>query len=166
VLPEIQLTPAAAKIREICTELMPPDFERFSFIDSLGGLFTGFGKKTGIECVLNIQEDLVFSGLGPENQLHLYRMIQEALNNIEKHSDAGKAVFIARRQNQRASRTILFCVSDDGAGFPSDSPPAAGLGMRTMRQRAAIIGASLTVRSEKDNGVMVCIEMPEGNTPA
>ncbi|AEF85241.1 two-component system sensor kinase [Treponema primitia ZAS-2] len=161
VLPEIRFSPAADKIREICADLMPPDFERFSFIDSLSGLMAKFGKKTGIECVLNIQEGLDLGGIKAVNQLHLYRMVQEALNNIEKHSGAQKAFLIARRQN----RNILLCVSDDGAGL-SPGIPQGGLGMRTMRQRAAIIGATFTVRSEKDNGFMVCIEVPEGDDQA
>jgi two-component system NarL family sensor kinase len=159
------------RIREICMELMPPDFTRLSLKDSLAGLCVQFTRRTGIECLPSIDRDLDFSRLDPEAQLHLYRMVQEAFTNIEKHSGAGRAVLVARRQTALsgspsaaagASPGILVCVSDDGAGLKHEGlfKESASLGMRIMRERAAAIGARLDFVSESGNGLMVRIELP------
>jgi two-component system NarL family sensor kinase len=155
----------SARIREICFNLMPPDFTRLSLRDSLAGLCLNFTKRTGIECVPALEEHLDFSGKSPEQQLHLYRMVQEAFTNIEKHAGAERVVLVARRRQQPGSgaQSILICLSDDGRGLlpggdPSSSSP--GLGLRSMRERAAILGARLDFISENGNGFMVRIEIP------
>jgi signal transduction histidine kinase len=146
---------------------MPPDFTRLSLQDSLVGLCVQFTRRTGIECLPSIGRDLDFSRLDPGVQLHLYRMAQETLFNIEKHSGAGRVVLVARRQTFPAggfaadsSAGILVCISDDGAGLKSEYGERAGLGMRIMRERAAAIGARLDFVSESGNGLMVRIELP------
>jgi signal transduction histidine kinase len=159
------------RIREICLELMPPDFTRLSLKDSLVGLCLQFTRRTGVACIPSIDRDLDFGRLDPEAQLHLYRMAQEALTNIEKHSGAGRVVLVARRQTSPSmpegpgagsSAGILVCISDDGAGLKPEGPPqkSASLGIRIMRERAAAIGARLDFVSESGNGLMVRIELP------
>ncbi|MDR2375165.1 MAG: histidine kinase [Treponema sp.] len=157
------------RIREICLELMPPDFTRLSLKDSLTGLCLQFARRTGLECVPSIDRDVDFSHLDPEAQLHLYRIVQEALTNIEKHSGAGQVVLVARRQTSMpggpgagSSAGILVCISDDGAGLKPEDPPkeSTSLGMRIMHERAAAIGARLDFVSESGNGLMVRIELP------
>jgi two-component system NarL family sensor kinase len=142
---------------------MPPDFTRLSLRDSLAGLCLNFTKRTGIECVPALEEDLDFSGKSPEQQLHLYRMVQEAFTNIEKHAGAGRVVLVARRHQQPGggAHSILICVSDDGRGLrEGDAPSSPGLGLLSMRERAAILGARLDFISENGNGFMVRIEIP------
>jgi two-component system NarL family sensor kinase len=164
---------ASRRIREICLELMPPDFTRLSLRDSLTGLCLQFARRTGIKCLPSIDRDADFSRLDPGAQLHLYRIVQEALINIEKHSGAGRVVLVARRQTAPsvsaglsagagASSGLLVCISDDGAGLGPEGPPkeSASLGMRIMRERAAAIGARLNFVSESGNGLMVRIELP------
>jgi two-component system NarL family sensor kinase len=168
VLPLVQDTVVSERIRSICNELIPPDFARLSLCDSLRSLCAQFTKRTGIECVCSIEEKLDFSFLGAEKQLHLYRMAQEALTNIKKHSGAQKAVVIARKADQ-GNGNILICVSDDGKGLTgneSNRQPsvAEGIGMKTMKQRAAIVGADLQFLSEEGNGLTVRVEV--GNYPA
>jgi two-component system NarL family sensor kinase len=153
------------RIREICMELMPPDFTRLSLKDSLTGLCLQFARRTGIECLPSIDKNLSFGRLDPGAQLHLYRMVQEALTNIEKHSNADRVVLVARRQGGPvpaggSSAGILVCVSDDGTGLTPESGDRAGLGMRIMRERAAAIGARLDFVSESGNGLMVRIDLP------
>jgi two-component system NarL family sensor kinase len=166
VLPLVNDAMVSERIRSICNELIPPDFARLSFVDSLSNLCVQFTKRTGIECVCSIEENLDFSFLGAEKQLHLYRMVQEALTNIKKHSGAEKAVVISRKSDQ-ANGSFLICISDDGKGLAHNTaaetnrPPKAdeGLGMKTMKQRAAIAGADLQFVSEEGNGLTVRIEV-------
>jgi two-component system NarL family sensor kinase len=133
-----------------------------------------FIKRTGIECVISVDKELDFTAFSEENQLHLYRMVQEALTNIEKHAKAAKAFLVARRNVRGAAESIVICVSDDGQGLQSkpglqgksvlqgkpDLDPETGLGLRSMRQRAAIIGARLDFISVSGNGLLVQIEIP------
>jgi len=154
ILPQVQESALSEQIRSICIDLMPPDFSCLSLKDALWQLNMQFIKRTGIMCACSIQDDLDFSLLNTENQLHLYRMVQEAFNNIEKHSKADRASLTAR---YNPAGNILICVSDDGAGLQKKKE---GLGMRGIRQRAAIIGASVNFISEPENGLMVRIEIP------
>jgi two-component system NarL family sensor kinase len=154
-------------IREICTELMPPDFTRLSLRDSLMELCVRFTRQTGLPCIPSLEEDLDFSSMRAENQLHLYRMVQEAFTNIEKHAKARRVVLTVRRdtrtapQGARQAPSILICISDDGVGLPPVGiTPSAGLGLRSMRERAAVLDARLDFISESGNGLMVRIEVP------
>jgi signal transduction histidine kinase len=163
VLPLVRDAQVSSMIRSICVELMPPDFARLSLNDSLAGLCVQFTKRAEIECACSIEEGLTFTAYSPENQLHIYRMVQESFTNIEKHSRAGRAALVVRHSGEN----ILICVSDDGQGLQSkpglpltDGVPAgAGLGIKSMRQRAGILGAKLDFVSESGNGLMVRIEL-------
>jgi two-component system NarL family sensor kinase len=173
VLPELRDNPAAARIREICSRLMPPDLSRFSLQDSLRSLCDSFVKRTGIECIVEIEESPDLNSLSIEHRLHLYRIAQEALNNIGKHSQAKQAVLVARRGAQEPfgkGRELLFSISDDGQGLQSRPELQTegeydSLGMRTMRQRAAIIGAPIDFISVEGAGLMVCVKVPPKDNP-
>jgi two-component system NarL family sensor kinase len=144
-------------VREICMKLMPPDFTRLSLKDSLAGLCMQFTQKTGVECLCYIEEEVDFSLYSTEDQLHLYRIAQESINNIEKHSGTDKATLIARRSVQTPPDNILILISDEGPGLQSNGEK--GLGIRSMRQRAAIIGANIDFISDPGNGLIVRIEV-------
>ena len=156
VLPLVRNSEVSDIIRSICKDLMPPDFSRLSIIDLFTQICTQFTQRSGIECVCFTEDNLDFSSISAENQLHIYRMVQESLNNIEKHSGTEKAVFIARRLHE----SILLLISDEGVGLKDFSFANEGLGMRSIRQRAAIIGAKLDFISDSENGLMVRIEIP------
>jgi signal transduction histidine kinase len=85
--------------------------------------------------------------LGADEQIELFRIVQEGLANVRKHAGARRAeVRIGRRGGQR-----VVSVSDDGAGFDGE-PTAAGQGLRNMRARAGRIGGALTLRSQPGRG--------------
>jgi two-component system NarL family sensor kinase len=158
VLPLVQNTDVSGIIRSICMDLIPPNFEHLSLTDSFSDLCTHFSLRSGIECVHSIEDDVDFSMISSEHQLHLYRMVQESFTNIEKYSGAKKAVLVVRHYSETPGH-ILICISDDGAGLSSASKESAGLGMKSMRQRADILGAKLDFNSESGEGLMVRIEL-------
>jgi signal transduction histidine kinase len=155
----------AARIREVCSAIMPPNFSRLSLSDSLVQLSMDFEKRTGIECRAGVQE-LDLKGLEPRMQLQCYRIVQEALNNIEKHTHSSEVVISARNSRRRfpgkagQQDTILVCVSDDGGGFRQEG--RHGLGIRGMYERAALMGADLSFISESGQGLTVRLEIPLG----
>lgn len=160
VLPQLRGRAVGDQIRMICTDLMPPDFSRLSLKDSLAEACHKFTQRTGIDCACLIKEEVNFAPMKAENQLHLFRMVQEALNNIEKHSQAQKASLVVRNIAANSPGNILICISDDGIGMTGKG--GSGLGLRSMRQRASIIGAKLFFMNESGNGLMVRIEINPG----
>ena len=84
-------------------------------------------------------------------QIALYRIAQEALNNIAKHSRASQAkVSLTSEPGQ-----VRLRISDDGIGFDPDAAPAHHLGLAIMRDRAQAIGAVLRIESQPDHGTRI-----------
>lgn len=85
--------------------------------------------------------------------LHLYRIVQEALNNAIKHGKADRIVITALGDE----RVAAVSVKDNGVGFTGSTSHGKGMGLSIMKYRASIIGAALDVRNNEDGGVsMVC----------
>ena len=97
-------------------------------------------------------------GLNAETEEHLYRIVSEALHNVARHARAGSAAVSVTTEED----TIRVTVSDDGAGFDPDVKYAGHLGLSTMTQRAAAIGADLTITSAPGTGTTVAVSLPRG----
>jgi signal transduction histidine kinase len=161
--------------RSICENIMPPDFSRLNFEDSLVELCMNTEKRTGRTCRAGIQRNLVFGNLGPDRQLQCYRIIQEALTNIEKHAQAREILLTLRNAEKDRIKTLLIFISDDGIGLSKTAAPGAAfppgkggthrLGIRGMYERAAILGGSLSFISEEGHGLTVRLEIPIGEKP-
>jgi len=166
VLQDLKDKDSIARIREICNRLMSPDFTRYSLRDSLISLCDSFNKRTGIECVVEITDDPDFESMSGEQPLHLYRIAQEALNNAEKHSKAKKVMLVARFAGEDTKRSLLFSVSDDGVGlqtgFSGDFDTTKGLGMKTMRHRATLLGGGvlLILSAKKATDLWFALKYP------
>jgi signal transduction histidine kinase len=91
---------------------------------------------------------------------HLYRIAQEALTNAMKHSGAGTVEVRVDVDDH----TVRLRVLDDGVGPPDPSTRSSGLGLQTMRDRAAAIGARLSVVARHERGTAVICEAPQGMT--
>jgi two-component system CheB/CheR fusion protein len=103
--------------------------------------------------------------LGPATETTFYRIAQEALNNAAKHATASRVDVIVERRDGEA----LLVVEDDGVGFePGDKDKAGGgMGLIGMRERAALIGATLLIESSPGEGTTVFVRQtasdPAGN---
>jgi signal transduction histidine kinase len=163
---------------------MPPDFSRLALTDSLVQLCMDFEKRSGVECRISIEKEADAGKLPPGQQLQVYRIVQEALMNIEKHAAASEAVVTVRNfappQGQvpgkaglspikagLLKKALLIHVSDDGRGFPGGLEPGAspslknlGLGIRGMYERAAILEADLSFIGGPEDGVTLRLEIP------
>jgi len=168
---DIDITELAQKIinrtREICRELMPPDFSRLALTDSIIQLCADFEKNMSVECRATIDKNFTPEKLSPQMQLQVYRIIQEALSNIEKHAEAKEVTLTVRNKEDKS---LLICVTDDGIGLKQDMEntqipqysqfSANSLGIRGMYQRAEILGASLSFIEGAGSGVTVRLEVP------
>ncbi len=100
--------------------------------------------------------------LASEAETTLYRIAQEALTNVAKHSRAKRVDVILERQ----ADSVLLIVEDDGVGFDPDAGGAAGggFGLLGMQERAALVGATVEIESTAGKGTTVFLRM--ATTPA
>jgi len=154
-------TDLISKVRNICDYLVPPDFRFQGLPDALRRHCLEFGKRTGLDCRINIEENTKLDFIDEEKQLQIFRIVQEALANIEKHAKATEAIVMLRCDNNRC---ISVCISDDGKGF---NPPGERkhysnihLGIRGMNERAAYLGGTLEIKSEIGEGSLVFLKIP------
>ncbi len=89
-----------------------------------------------------------------ERDIHLYRIIQESINNIIKHSNAAKAKVSAIMQ----SDTLSLCITDDGKGI-DEANSEQGLGLSSISTRARCIGADLNIKSDKGTGTKITLNV-------
>jgi PAS domain S-box-containing protein len=92
----------------------------------------------------------------------VYRVAQEALHNAAKHAQAGHLELLLNV----APAQLELCVGDDGRGFVPDSPFPGHLGLRSMRERAAVVGGELEIASAPGTGTTVCLRVPFGESRA
>lgn len=88
----------------------------------------------------------------------MYRIAQEALNNIHKHAEAKNVVVELKKDGSRVTMTI----SDDGRGFilKKDGIMRAGIGLTGMKKRAALAGGTFDIESSKENGTNITVSFP------
>ena len=96
--------------------------------------------------------------LAPTDEIALFRIAQEALNNVVKHARATEAS-LSLRQNRQA---VVLSITDNGMGFDTGRKPIMGgygMGTTTMRERAEAIGARLQLQSVPGEGTSVTVEL-------
>jgi len=158
------------KTRDICNGLIPPDFRFSELPDALRQLCLDFGEKTGIDCRAEIDPGIRLESLDMEKRLQVFRIVQEALANIEKHAEAKEAIVTMRQVAESGQASgVVYClgISDDGRGFnsPLDGKgriktaiDKSHIGIVSMRERATILGGSLKIESEPGEGTLVRLE--------
>ncbi len=152
-----QLTRGAlAEMRTLLLELRPAALTEKPLGELLGHLTQAMTSRTRVSVTLTVKGD---SSLSPEVQIALYRIAQEALNNVTKHASAAEASVDLHCQPGR----VALSIQDDGRGFdPADALPDQ-LGLSIMRERAESIGATLGIRSQPDHGTRVTVDWRESD---
>jgi PAS domain S-box-containing protein len=147
----------ARMIDDITAELRPPMLDNIGLAAALRWHGARFASRTGIAVTVDADEDFIPDTVA-NRDVALFRIAQEALNNAAKHAHA-RNIEISIRVKQGE---LIFQVRDDGSGFDAnaDSGKRIGLGMRTMRERAAAIGGQLEVTSSADAGTTLRVRVP------
>jgi signal transduction histidine kinase len=146
---------AHAELRAVIDGLAPPDLEAAGLAESLRRYAVLAGRAHGIPVTFTAA---CLPALSQDAETALYRVAQEALHNALRHAGAsGVRVALAKAQSKGGRRVVLE-VSDDGHGFATGTP-TGGLGLASMRERAAAAGGTLTVRSGKE-GTVVRMTVP------
>ncbi len=146
---------AISNVRELSQLLRPTILDDFGLDASLRWLTEKFTERTGID--VDYSSD--FSGrLSDETETHLFRIAQEALTNVARHSRA-KRIRIQLHANQSQ---IRLSIADDGVGLAElDGLAEGGMGMIGMRARARSAGGELAVSSQTGKGVTVEARVPK-----
>ena len=143
------------EVRTISRGLHPSNLERLGLTEAINALVYDINANTGLFFTEDI--DNIDNVLPKESELHLYRIIQESLSNIIKHAEA-KAV---KMKINKEDHKISILVSDNGKGFNMEAKnKSLSLGLKTLFERAKIIGAQLSLHSEKNKGTMITLNIP------
>jgi signal transduction histidine kinase len=130
---------AHAELRAVIDGLAPPDLEAAGLVASVRSYAGLAGRAYGVPVTFTAAE---LPPLDPRAEVALYRVGQEALHNALRHAGAA----CVRVVLSRTARRVVLEVADDGHGFAPEMP-SGGLGLASMRDRAAAAGGLLTIRS-------------------
>jgi signal transduction histidine kinase len=141
-------------LRRTIARLSPRVLEELGLIVAIHRQAELLEKHTGIQAHLNLPEKI--GSLDHDLEVALYRSVQEALHNVAKHSRAKNFNVKLSITNSRVS----LLVEDDGIGFVPRSSHQRGFGLTGMRERAAALRGSMSVRSQPDRGTRIRITFP------
>lgn len=151
-----QLGSAIQEVRRISRDLRPGILDDLGLGAALRSLTDEFSARTGV--VVSLETVVFRNRLDDDARIALYRIAQEALNNIERHAMADKVEIVLRGTRQGAELHI----TDNGRGmvWPPPARSATGLGLRNMQERAQHLGGALTVRSSPGKGTAIEARVP------
>jgi signal transduction histidine kinase len=147
-------------LRDICGNLRPPTIDSLGLGPALESFSRDWMRRSGIPVKLNIDPDL---GRLPEAiELSIFRIVQEGLNNVLKHSNASKSKVDLLRT---MPRTLMLSVSDNGRGITDDfdmtTLSASGnYGLVGISERVALLGGRFKVQNLTDGGLLLQVEIP------
>lgn len=157
-------TQALGEVRNVVHDLLPLHLERMGLVEAMRDAATRVGDASGI--AITTRFDHVDTHVSTETALKLFRVAQEGLNNVVKHSGAtGASIDVALESAQ-----VRLTIQDNGKGFEPDdvSPTSAGdgFGLVGMAERARMMGGDFTITSAPGRGTTIIIVVPRSAAPA
>jgi signal transduction histidine kinase len=139
-------------VRRLAVELRPKALDDFGLLPALERLAQTFTEQIGID--VDVEASLGETRLPGEVETALFRLVQEALTNVVKHSRARHvSISIVRRPN-----SVSAVIEDDGIGF--GEPSKDGIGLIGMRERVGLLDGRLEIESRPDHGTTIVAEVP------
>jgi len=147
------------RVRRFSQDLRPSILDDLGLLPTLEELTADMNRQDGLHAEFRVKGEE--RRLSSEMELTLFRIAQEALNNVRKHADARHVITTV----ELTDSAVKMTVEDDGKGFNpptlTDHPTAVGkLGLIGMHERARLLGGSLAVKSEPDGGTKVTVNVP------
>jgi signal transduction histidine kinase len=138
-------------------ELRPTTLDDLGLVDALSDYAASWSKHVGVQAQIDASR-MRRERLMPEVETVLYRISQEALNNVAKHATARNVDILLEQR----SDSVSLIIEDDGIGFDPQKAviDARGLGLVGMRERAAFAGGTLTIESNAAEGTTLFIRIP------
>jgi signal transduction histidine kinase len=152
---------ALAEMRTLLLELRPAALVEANLRDLLRQLGEAVAGRTGVPVTVAVDD---LCPLPEEVHVALYRIAQEALNNVVKHAQAGRVEVLLRCLDDDQDPDLLqleLTIGDDGRGFDLAHVPPDRLGLGIIRERAQAIGASLEIDSQPGHGTRITVVWKE-----
>jgi two-component system, NarL family, sensor histidine kinase UhpB len=141
-------------VRRIASELRPSTLDQLGLQAAIECLVQEATERTGIAIVLQADD---FPKLSDDVASHAFRIIQEALTNVTRHSKATRVDVTVRR----LEKAIILAVEDNGVGFvPQSLSGLESLGLVGMRERALACGGTLLIRGSPGEGTAIVVTIP------
>ena len=149
-------------VNHLVWELRPTALDDLGLRAALANYVQDWSKRVGVRADLHTT-GLVDERLSSELETTLYRIAQEALTNVARHSRASSVAIILERRGDQ----VLLIVEDDGVGFDPGKTTSSrrGFGLLGMQERAALVGATLQIESSVGDGTTVLLRMPSPTRP-
>jgi len=145
-------------VHQFARELRPTVLDDLGLIPALHTFMKGFGAQTGIRVRLSAFEAV--KHVNSDTRTVLYRVAQEALNNVARHAQARQAEV----KIQKLDGTVCMTIKDDGKGFQGDSTSRTKngerLGLLGMKERLEMVGGNFTVTSTPGKGTTIVAQVP------
>ena len=151
------LSQAISEIRRVSQNLMPSELVDLGLEPALRTLCREFKERAGVQVALETGNTP--PEIAPALELALFRIAQEALNNVGKHSKATNAAVKLTRKGKE----LVLTVSDNGIGFALSGkrrPAGRGIGLGSMRERSELLGGSLELNSKPGAGTALVVRVP------
>lgn len=152
------LESTADSIEDVMAELRPPMLDDYGLYPALNWYARRFSERTGI--AVDVLGSESAERPAPDIEITLFRIAQEALNNVAKHAHATRVQVALEHR----SASCIMTITDNGIGIDrarvGDVRERRGLGMVTMRERTQAIGGLFTVCNAENGGTRIAIEVP------
>ncbi|MEJ2638398.1 MAG: response regulator [Desulfosarcinaceae bacterium] len=152
-------------LREIAYNLRPPMLDQLGLRSAIFQFGQDFTAKSGVEVDFS-SAGMDELSLSPDVEINLFRLIQEALANVQKHAQAGEVIIrlVASFPN------VVLRIEDDGIGFDVAERMAAALcekrmGLKSMQERVSLMGGTMTIKSVPNKGARLVIKIPYDALP-
>jgi PAS domain S-box-containing protein len=146
---------AIDSVRKMASNLRPSVLDKLGLMAAVEWYAAEFERRTGIECTVRAKPSI--SNIGENLAINAYRIVQEALTNVARHSGASHVdVEIAQHQ-----RHLAISISDNGRGIPSQRGSGwKSLGIENMRERAELLRGKLDIKRRRPRGTKVSAYFP------
>jgi signal transduction histidine kinase len=153
------VTGAIASVRQFSRDLRPLALEDLGLVAAMQYLVNQLVQSEGVD--VNFECEGTVEGLPPDMEVAIYRILQEALNNVKKHAGATEVQVLA----QFTARQVALVVQDNGRGFTvpesiTDFASSGSFGVMGLQERAQLFGGHVVIESEPDQGTTIRLVLP------
>ncbi|GAB4325443.1 MAG: hypothetical protein Kow0010_07960 [Dehalococcoidia bacterium] len=149
-----QAQAAAQSVRRFSRDLRPAMLDDLGLAPAIEWLVQELSGRGAIDATMTVRGEA--RRVSPDVELHLFRIAQEALHNVERHSGADHVQVALAFEPDR----VTLCVRDDGCGLSPAGADTSRLGILGMNERARLVGGEIEIQSEPGQGVTVQVVVP------
>ncbi len=149
-----EISRAIVDLRHMVSDIRPEFFERSLLADILKWHASQFTERTGIEVSVAVPREPIMT---PRVRENLYRIVQEALHNVEKHAEARRVEIDMKLKGKH----VILNIQDDGIGFAANpASETRGIGLLSMKERAELMGGRFRIQGGQGKGCAIEVEVP------